>query len=115
MKILLLEDNSTDADLIKRELLSFVPGCTVDIVTTLKSAKELIFRKKQYTVVLLDMNLPDGNGLDLLLEIRQKDLKSAVIILTGSGDEEGKTQFRPLCIGSDPQQILRALRTHDQF
>ena len=36
----------------------------------------------------LSMKLPDGNGLDLLIEIRETGKNMAIIMLTGSGNEE---------------------------
>ncbi len=88
MNILLLEDNFVDADLTKRGLSSLIPDCRINTATTLKQARELLQNGITYDIALLDMKLPDGNGLDLLNEIRQKDLKMSVIILTGSGNEE---------------------------
>lgn len=88
MNILLLEDNKIDADLTQRCLSTSIPDCKVEIVSTLKQAKLQLLNTSTYDIALLDMNLPDGNGLELLMEIRQLDLKLAVIILTGSGNEE---------------------------
>ena len=34
------------------------------------------------------MNLPDGNGLELLTEIRENELNTAVVIFTDQGNEE---------------------------
>lgn len=42
-----------------------------------------------YDIILLDVNLPDGNGLDILPQIRQTSLSPEVIILTGFGDPDG--------------------------
>ena len=46
----------------------------------LKSAREQIFLTKP-ALILLDINLPDGNGLDLVREIREKKLSYPVISL----------------------------------
>jgi len=88
MKILLLEDNAADADLAKRGLITSIPGCEIDTAPTINDAREMIARNKHYDVALLDMKLPDGIGMDLLTEIRHTNLNMAVIILTGSGDED---------------------------
>ena len=88
MKILLLEDNTTDADLTKRELTGSIPDCTVEVAQTLKQAKELFYKSIPFDLALLDMNLPDGNGLDMLMEIRLSQSNIPVVILTGSGNEE---------------------------
>lgn len=43
----------------------------------------------QYDLVLLDVNLPDGNGLDGLDRIRNSPGAPEVIIMTGLGDPDG--------------------------
>ena len=42
-----------------------------------------------FDLVLLDVRLPDGNGLDALAEIREMPTSPEVIILTGQGDPDG--------------------------
>ncbi|MFW5831391.1 MAG: response regulator [Prolixibacteraceae bacterium] len=88
MKILLLEDNSTDAELTIRSLKKAWPQCSVEHVSSVKEAQEILEENPLFDIALLDMQLPDGNGLDILMEIRQKQLDIAVAMLTGSGDEE---------------------------
>ena len=39
-------------------------------------------------LMILDLNLPDGNGLSLLKTIRTEGLKTPVIILTAQTDED---------------------------
>lgn len=51
----------------------------------LKTAREL-FMKEEYELVLLDVNLPDGNGLDFLKEIKEKG-RIPVILLTANDTE----------------------------
>ncbi|MCK9451113.1 MAG: response regulator [Bacteroidales bacterium] len=88
MKILFLEDNSTDADLTIRRLIVAIPDCTIEHSTTLEQARKSLKTETSFDIALLDVNLPDGSGLEFLLEIRQRALNFPVIILTGIGDEE---------------------------
>ncbi len=37
-------------------------------------------------VVLLDLNLPDGNGIELIPEIRHNNAEMALVVITGAGD-----------------------------
>ncbi|MBW1996788.1 MAG: sigma-54-dependent Fis family transcriptional regulator [Deltaproteobacteria bacterium] len=57
-------------------------------VSTAKYGKEGInlLLRKHIDVVLLDLNLPDINGLDVLREVREVDIQSVVIIVTAYGD-----------------------------
>lgn len=88
MKILYLEDNTHDADLTSRRLSRCNPPILVDVAHTLAEARASLFPKNDYDLVLSDFRLPDGTGLSLLSEIRDKKLPVAVVILTGLGDEE---------------------------
>ncbi|MDM8548778.1 response regulator [Desulfobacterales bacterium HSG2] len=58
-------------------------------VTLCKNGEEGVFEtknaEKHYDVVFLDLILPDGNGLDILLEIRRERPEFNVIIITGCG------------------------------
>jgi DNA-binding NtrC family response regulator len=44
---------------------------------------------RDFEVVLVDVQLPDGSGLDLLPRLRQKVPCPEVIIMTGQGDPDG--------------------------
>lgn len=46
-------------------------------------------RSNPYDVVLLDVHLPDGSGLDILSKIRETRSAPEVIIMTGFGGEDG--------------------------
>ena len=49
---------------------------------------EAIF-SKPFDVVLLDVWMPDGNGLDIIPQIRERPSSPEVIIITGEGDPSG--------------------------
>ena len=88
LRILYAEDNPTDADLARRALARWAPESTLEVVSTLGAAFErLASAASDYDVVLADLRLPDGSGLELLGYIRAHDLPLAVVMLTGSGDQ----------------------------
>jgi PAS domain S-box-containing protein len=126
MKIFMLEDNPTDAGLTIRILKKTWPGCEINHITTISEAKETLAVKPEFDVALLDMQLPDGNGLDILMEIRQKKLDMAVAMLTGSGDEEvavaalkagadDYTVKQPGYTAKVPQSVEQAIENHRQY
>ncbi len=88
MRFLILEDNQTDADLCQRAIKEAFAGIDVDIAPTLNRARELISSGVLYQLALLDMNLPDGNGMELLHEIRNARLEMAVVVFTAAGNED---------------------------
>ena len=100
MKILYVEDNPFDADITRRELHRQAPQLQLDVVATLAAAYQRLETSSQaYTAVLLDLRLPDGDGLSLLNYIRAHELPLVVVILTGGGDEE--TVVSALKAGAD--------------
>ena len=99
MRILYVEDNSADAELTHRKLVEKQSDWHVDIASTLAEARERLLNNETYDVLLLDLGLPDGSGLSLLTETRQKEQDITVIVLTGTGSEE--TAVAALKAGAD--------------
>ncbi len=87
-RILLIEDNSGDARLL-REALREVPSYQFDLVHVerLNPALERL-RKEPCDVVLLDLSLPDGQGLDNLARVRDAASNVPILVLTGLNDED---------------------------
>jgi PAS domain S-box-containing protein len=88
MKILMLEDNPLDAELSQRAITKEIEGSEVVHAETLDQARQLLASGQGFDLALLDMNLPDGNGLELLTEIRESGTSMAVIMFTSTGNEE---------------------------
>lgn len=79
MRALLVEDEIGLGESIREHVTA--SGHAVDWMTTL-SAASLALKGVDYDIVLLDLNLPDGSGLDLLRSMRGKGSDTPVIILT---------------------------------
>lgn len=88
MKVLYVEDNPNDIDLLRREFKRSKSGITLVAASTINEAKQKIQTDAGYSLILIDMRLPDGNGLDLLSYIRRNDIRLPAIILTSYGDED---------------------------
>lgn len=92
-RVLLVEDNPSDAYMI-RLLLEEVNGpleaqqglYRVEHVERLGTALQRL-RERRYGVVLLDLRLPDAEGLDSLEEIQAVDPNVPVVVLTGLEDD----------------------------
>jgi DNA-binding NtrC family response regulator len=62
-------------------------GHVVDEAATLKEAEEQL-RHRRPQVVLLDVNLPDGSGIDFLAQQHERLSESSVIVMTADGRVE---------------------------
>ncbi len=79
MRLLLVEDERELAGLLKAGLKA--AGFTVDHVATVADA-DAALEAESYDIAVLDLRLPDGDGLDLLRRRRAIGLAIPVLILT---------------------------------
>jgi len=83
MKVLLLEDEFMLLSSIKMFLLS--KNIEVDAFKTGKEARTAL-KKNKYDMYILDINVPELSGIDILKNIRKSDKYTPVIIITASID-----------------------------
>lgn len=88
--ILLLEDNEADAELVRFYLRSVMPN-PLRHVGRLSEALEALSSEK-FGVILCDLTLPDGRGLDAVLRLQNAAPKTPLIVLSGLQDEALSTQ-----------------------
>jgi len=87
IKILLIEDNPGDAYLIKEQLGEFANfSYEFKNAGTLNEALSVL-KEQTFDVILLDLGLPDSNGIRTFLKIYNKNPLIPIIILTGLNDE----------------------------
>ena len=81
-KILLLEDDITLGNGIKMVLKE----SQVVLVHTLEDARKTL-KNNEFDLLILDINLPDGSGLDLMREQKNLSLDTPIILLTANDME----------------------------
>lgn len=91
MNVLMLEDDDLVADLMETVVAGAYPGTYVDKVATLAQAQQR-FRKQTYGLIIADWNLPDGSGLALVREARQKDAELPILMVSARSDRESVLQ-----------------------
>jgi two-component system response regulator TctD len=79
MRLLLIEDNETLSALLQRGLST--RGFAVDVVSTVANALNGLAMTR-FSVIILDLGLPDGDGYDVLQFLRGKGDSTPVLILT---------------------------------
>ena len=82
MRLLLVEDNERFAALLKQGLAA--AGFTVDVLGSGEDAAAAL-QTGRFDVVVLDLGLPDRDGLDILAEMRRRGDATPVLILTARG------------------------------
>ncbi|TFH15777.1 response regulator [Candidatus Bathyarchaeota archaeon] len=88
VKIVIIDDDELSNESLKL-LLADVLSHKIEI-HSLYSGKNAIseIEKNNYDIVFLDNKLPDISGLDILKEIKRKNIVTNVIFLTGYSDEQ---------------------------
>ena len=79
MRLLVVEDNEELAGLLAKGLRS--SGYDVDLLSTLADAQAALLTTR-YVALILDLGLPDGDGLSALRELRRRKDPLPVLILT---------------------------------
>jgi heavy metal response regulator len=96
MRILVVEDESRIADFLSRGLVS--GGYAVDVAATGGSAIDMI-HSTDYDLVILDLGLPDMDGLVLLQKIRNRKVIPPILIL--SARDAVDDRVKGLEVGAD--------------
>ena len=79
MRVLLVEDEAGLGSAVREHIAA--EGHAVDWLTTLAAAEDAI-AGTAYELVLLDLHLPDGRGLEMLRRMRRRGETTPVIIVT---------------------------------
>ncbi len=104
-RVLIVEDDPASREMVVK-LLS---GEGADVVQASSRGEwEVVWQDEKFDLVLLDLNLPDGDGLSILRQIRE-DSDVAVIILTGKGEEI--SEVLGLELGAD-DYVMKPFRQH---
>lgn len=95
IKVLLADDDPVLIRMLPTQLASD----TLEVSTTTKGQAVLdILRKKDFDVVLLDVNLPDMSGVEVLSKIRQTENAPEVVMLTA--DKSLETGVETMRLGA---------------
>ena len=82
-KVLVVDDEESILKLLSKELSS--PERIIQTANCAKTAREMV-RKERYEVIVSDIRLPDGDGLELLTEFKDMEPDVEVILITGHGN-----------------------------
>lgn len=96
MKLLLIEDEKAFSDLLKETLLK--ERYIVETARDFRSAMDKI-NSYNYDCIILDICLPDGNGLDILKHLKSEKKSDNIIIISARDSLDDK--LSGLNLGAD--------------
>jgi len=93
--------------------------CSIDVIGEAASGAETLqgLRDRQWDLVILDINMPDGNGIDTLRKIRLEHPNAKVLVVSGYAENQyavnvlraGAAGY--LAKDEAPEEFLRAVHT----
>ena len=86
---LLVDDDKAIRKLLSRALTTH--GLTVIAAGTCAEGLKLL-EENEFDLLIVDKNLPDGSGLDIVSAAREKNHRSEAIVITGYSDTESAIQ-----------------------
>lgn len=112
--VLVVEDSENTAKVLRNAISA--SGHNVIWVSTLKQAREVL-RKNKPDVITLDIVLPDGNGLELLKEVRSNPETRSIPVIIVSVKDEVQLGFE---LGADayfikPVDMQKVVQTVNNF
>ena len=96
LTLLVVEDDRMFAELIRHGLTA--EGYTVDVAVNVAEARALA-SANEYDAILLDVMLPDGNGLQITESLRDEGRHTPILLVTGENQTEDVV--RGLNVGAD--------------
>jgi DNA-binding response OmpR family regulator len=87
-KVLVVDDDKESRELLSEVLTT--NGYVVGLVESAGAARALLDDDNEYGIVIADLRMPDGSGLELLRELRRRNFKREVILMSSfiSGPEK---------------------------
>jgi two-component system NtrC family response regulator len=120
-KVLVIDDEVTIGALMSRVIERM--GHIVEYAETIKTGMEAV-REDDFDIIFLDVQLPDGNGLNQLPVFQELPSAPEVIIITGFANSEGAEQAlsnnawdyisKPVSVGAITRAIQRALQYREE-
>ncbi len=87
MRVLLVEDDPTTS----RSIELMLTHANLDVYCTDMGEEGVdLARLYDYDIILLDLNLPDMHGHDVLRKLRRSRIETPILILSGADDTETK-------------------------
>jgi len=97
-RVLAIEDDEDQAEILRVELDE--PGREVEVAPT-RAAGERAIRENPPDLVILDLMLPDGDGRDILVELRSQPATAATPVIVLTARDEPAVRSECFALGAD--------------
>lgn len=110
MKILVVDDHGLIREALSGVLKQLRPDATIVEAVDSSQAAQRLKEEREIELIVLDLGLPDRNGLDILAELRDRYRDVAVVVLSGLSDRDTVTRALDLgALGFIPKSASRAV------
>jgi PAS domain S-box-containing protein len=86
-QVLLVEDNAAYSAFVNNALATSGAGFTITTADSLRGALDWL-AVQRFSVILLDLNLPDSEGLDTLTRLQGAAVDTPIVVLSGVHDQD---------------------------
>ena len=86
MKMLVVDDHVLIRELLRGVLTELSPEAIIVEGTGAQETMRLVAEHQDLTLILLDLNLPDGDGFEVLTELRERHPTIPIVVLSGHHD-----------------------------
>src|SRR5215207_4152492 len=110
MKFLLIDDHALIREALQHVLKELACDAHILEASNCRQAQILIEQNADLEVILLDLNLPDGNGFNLLTQVHEHSPQISIVVLSASTDRDDVLRALNLgAVGFIPKSGQRAV------
>jgi len=108
MKVLVIDDHALVRDALRGVLRTVFGASRVAEAASWREAQRELRRPEGFELVLLDLGLPDRDGFEALLELRERHPECPVVVLSGQQDQASVSRALELgAVGYIPKSASR--------
>lgn len=110
MKFLLIDDHALIREALQNVLKELMCDATILEASNCRQAQILIEQNADLEVILLDLNLPDGDGFNVLAQVREHSPEVSIVVLSANADRDNVLRALDLgAVGFIPKSGKRAV------
>jgi DNA-binding NarL/FixJ family response regulator len=108
MKVLVVDDHALIRDALRGVLKELKENATIVEAVDSRQALRIAHESPDFDLVLLDLNLPDRSGFDVLAELRERHPAISAVVLSALNDRDSVTRALDLgALGFIPKSSSR--------